>query len=63
MHSRSFGDLVYQLLIFPKCQSYDDPKVFRDMVRVAMSVWDGSDASHPRDAKMKPRRRPEHPLV
>ena len=40
-----------------------DPGVLRDMVRVAMSVWDGSNASHPRDSKMKPRRRREHPLL
>ena len=40
-----------------------DPEMLRDMVRVAMSVWNGSDASPPRDSKMKPRRRREHPLL
>jgi len=39
-----------------------DPEMLRDMVRVAMSVWDGSNASHPRDSKLKPSRRRERPL-
>jgi TetR/AcrR family transcriptional repressor of nem operon len=38
-------------------KSVADPGVFRDIVRIAMSVWDGSNASHSRDSKMKPRRR------
>ena len=36
-------------------RSIADPGVLRDMVRVALSVWDGSNPSHPRDSKMKPR--------
>jgi hypothetical protein len=39
-----------------------DPEMLRDMVRVAMTVWDGSNASHPRDSTIKPRHRREHPL-
>src|ERR1700758_1797904 len=38
-------------------KSVADPGVFRDIVRVAMSVWDGPNATHSRDPKMKPRRR------
>jgi TetR/AcrR family transcriptional regulator, transcriptional repressor for nem operon len=37
-----------------------DPEMLRDMVRVAMSVWDGSNTSQPRDSKTKPRRPREH---
>jgi TetR/AcrR family transcriptional regulator, transcriptional repressor for nem operon len=38
-----------------------DLGVLSDMVRVAMSVWDGSNASHLRDSKKKPRPRRELP--
>jgi TetR/AcrR family transcriptional repressor of nem operon len=39
-----------------------DPEMLRDMVRVAMSVWDNSNASPPGDSQIKPRHRREHPL-
>ena len=39
-----------------------DPEMLRDMVRVAMTVWDGSNPSHLRDSTIKPRHRREHPL-